>query len=143
MRKITAREILEAYETTFRGTMGHSVPLFVNPTREELEDLGDAVRFIADAKEKQIHIWNADVALHGEASRTLGITDYKPWQIPGIAVKRGSRFVAANYVDGMEHDQDYIMGCLECDWSWVKHFGIDLDPIVVEYLPGRLKRWGE
>lgn len=136
---ITACDVLEAYEMAFRGTMGHHTEMFVNPTRKELLELGDAIRFIADAQEQKIYVWNSDYAFHSLAKKQLGITDYEPHILPGIAVDKGSGFKAVESVSDLERDLNYVSKCLGFDWSWTKKYNIDLDQITEVFLPHALK----
>jgi hypothetical protein len=140
-RTITARDILEAYEMAFRGTMGHHTEVFVNPTRKELLEIGDAIRFIADAEVQKIYVWNSDYAFHSVAKKELGINKYEPHILPGIAVDKGSGFVSIESVSDQERDLDYVSRCLTFDWTWTKKYGVDLDPVIEVFFPRILKRY--
>lgn len=121
----------------------NSTEVFVNPSWKELMEISDKgkddIRFGALNSKKKIYVWNAFSALHDEISSGIG---YKDWKrnddlIEGIAIKKGSSFVAMNsdQLDELSSgnysaDIDEI---LSKDWSWTKKYKIDLENLVDTY----------
>jgi hypothetical protein len=136
---ITAKRIIEEYKASFTSQINKYVEIFMNPTRKDLWTCGSDIRFIADAKEKTIYVWNGNDGLHDEARKALSMFGFKFHQLPGVASKSGEVYIASRYTAGVEKSLNYVSKCLDYDWSWTKNYNINLDPVVKDYFPELLK----
>jgi len=116
------------------------IPIFVNPTRSEFREVGSDVRFIADAEEKKVYVWDASKVIHRTMKYFLGLDTVSPTMFWGEADKRGDNYLCVDsdsirtFVDFYKQDSSYkryIDKFLSQDWSWVNKY-IDMDPYIQE-----------
>lgn len=60
----------EEYETSIK-VRNEQVPVFINPTRKEIDEIKPSIRFIIDPLKRIIYTWNADLALHDSMIKKL------------------------------------------------------------------------
>jgi hypothetical protein len=131
---IKASQILEEYLTLYKYGK-YSTPIFLNPTRSELRELGDTIRFIADSGEKKIYVGNARVVCHQDINDFLGLK-IGPTHLLGYAERKGEKYVLMgsaelgcrlDYVNIHNEYSEYIKTFFAQDWSWVNRY-IDIEP---------------
>jgi hypothetical protein len=113
-----------------------STEVFVNPSRKELRDIGDSIRFLADTNRKQIFVWTAEI-MHRQAEIGLfGYQSYKPEILLGVAERRGSDYEMTTSDQIVMHGQD--MTLFSYDWTWADRY-VRLTPYL-EKVAKRLER---
>lgn len=116
---IRAKDITRLTEEYYERvkTDNGSVEVFVNPSSKELYEIGNAVRFIADANKKEIYVWYFNF-LHQEVQSKLRLPKAgRPGIIWGEAEKE-------NRIYRMTHSYEVSMKkvsaetLLKWDWTW-------------------------
>lgn len=132
MAKRNVQLIIEKYLSSTKK-YGDMIDIFVNPDRSEMKELGDSIRFIADATGEKVYCWNSTKPLiHGDAWVFLKkeINDnrslYKSTDIiTGEWFKEGNR-VDLNALPSLH--QDIRRGLAASNWKWLeKWFDISDD----------------
>jgi hypothetical protein len=143
---ITAHQILEAYETSFKHKNDY-VEVFANPDKKELRDAGESIRFSANDCNKTVYVWGANLALHFEARAKAKLPKCGEnlvywWTgiLEGVARSFGTEYVMSSsdcFSQGfMEYRDEKRMGrrdnsvailysladILDRDWSWVNRY---------------------
>jgi hypothetical protein len=129
---ITASQILEEYFTLFE-----KIPIFTNPNRADLREMGSEIRFIAVAREKTVYCWDANLAIHDPVSRFLGLK-FSTQVFWGIAEKQGSKYSVSNsdtahlYAKPLKiprsssasslGDVSHALEFLGQDWTWLDKY---------------------
>lgn len=137
---ITASQILEEYFTLFE-----KIPIFTNPSRADLREMGDEIRFIAVAREKTVYCWDANLAIHDPVSRFLGLK-FSTEVFWGVAEKQGSKYVVASsdtahlYMKQAKRpasmtvasweDSSYALKFLGQDWTWLDKY-FEATPLIL------------
>jgi hypothetical protein len=129
---IRAKHILEEYLTLFTRSQ-FSTPLFLNPSRSELRELGDAIRFIADSSQKKLYAGDANVVVHPDITKVLNLKSGGPTQLWGYARRRGNQYVLTGS-DSLRHKidlrdlyGDYVEEFFGYDWAWVNKY-VNINP---------------
>ena len=86
---------LEEEWATRIDSIKKDVDIFVNPDKNDMAELGNECRFVADNKKKKLYVWNAWQAYHKHvAKRIFGsfieVSDDK--KLYGTAEKRGIKW---------------------------------------------------
>jgi hypothetical protein len=138
---IRSSQILEEYLTLLRqGDTGYTI--FVNPDRSELRELGDDVRFIADAKKKKVYVWNAEI-LHDEIAEFLHLGVADPKKFWGVATRRGQKYIV-NKSDTLVYlsyihitprfsssvTSGHLLEFLSQEWTWLDRY-IEATPFIL------------
>jgi len=134
--------LLEEYHDSFQQ-FGKYVEVFKNPSKKELKDLGQEIRFIADAVAKTIYVWEAILATHNDVYREIsddfskgGVTihldgEEEPLRsclIEGIAKWRGQGYemFESHGLDNISTSErkakKFFEDLLSYEWSWADHF---------------------
>ena len=144
---ITAHQILETYKASFKTSGGVYVEIFIDPDMNELQSLGDYVRFSANSCDKKVYAWNAENALHyvvRQKARLRGCGENLGYWYTGIldgtATKIGDRYVMINsdcFSNGFKNYEEEkragrrdnanaimhaLADVLDIDWSWVEKY---------------------
>ena len=136
-------EYLKEEYCASKEIVGTPVTVFVNPTSVEITQVGGKkvpIRFIADSKEKNLYIWNGDIAIHidifdllekkGEIKKSELADIF--WRdsnfLTGIAWAKSGKmdfFVS----DQLEPDirMPYVADMMRLDWSWMKQYFTDMN----------------
>jgi hypothetical protein len=139
---IKASRILEEYITLYsrsRGDSTHTTPLFVNPDSNELRELGNDIRFIADSRREKVYVWNAYKELHCFMAEFLyGDDETPPHMFWGTAEREGGKYiikdshVVASHIANIgpynldKSRETWIQNFFFEDWQWLKrYFKID------------------
>jgi len=104
--------IEEAFATSL-VSRGHLVDVYVNPSRSELNAIGEGIELRGILKGDQIFVWNAAIAIHSEVAQQ--VPALMGWDGNGAAYlhfKRGSLFVHLTY-EGGYHTQQSIYHLLK------------------------------
>jgi hypothetical protein len=103
---ITSKQILSLSEDYSKSVkvFDKQVDIYKDPTSSDLTALNksarenqyikDQLRFIADAKDKSVYVWNAELAIHNEVRKTLGFpleNNWTPWLVDGLGKIAGGR----------------------------------------------------
>lgn len=102
-------ELFQEEFLTGEKIRGSYYEIFVNPTKEEVRDLGDSYRVIIDAKEKRIYVTDSDL-LHYDMARIIKGEGYLSGFNYDDYWKRGKgvdRIITMN-IDGMEYYSDSL-----------------------------------
>jgi len=124
---IKASHILEEYHALLK-TDYVSVPIFLNPTRSDFKEMGNDVRFIADARSKKLYAWDANIVIHIEVSDFLHLGLCSPTRFWGYAVKHGSKYVLIDSdelvakVNNRYYLQHYLDKFFATDWTWIDKY---------------------
>lgn len=86
--------IKEEYLTRVKSSIAGSAEVFVNPSKKELREIGEVVRFIADNNTKKIYTWNAVKAFHKQTWRQIkeksdSRLEIDPTLLSGTATRSG------------------------------------------------------
>jgi hypothetical protein len=144
---IRARQILEAYETSFKNVKNDYVEVFSNPDRKELSSLGEWIRFSANSCNKTVYAWDAHLALHYVAREHARLPhcgeNLEYWWtgiLDGTAMQMGSSYVMdssdcfrmgfkefydekkVNQIDRARIIMYSLADILDHDWSWVDRY---------------------
>lgn len=119
----------EKYQTAMKNIAGQTIEIFKNPSRKEMQEVMGkrGVRFIADAKNKTLYVWDAMGVLHGEAWKKIKNETgdnrvlYKSDEILTGVYKTKAHSDAAGFLP-----QSIRESMKEKDWSWTeKWFSVD------------------
>jgi hypothetical protein len=144
---ITAPQILEAYFDLIKvDWLKEPSPIFINPDRSEMTEIGEWIKFIANAQKKEVYVWKLDRAQHGEVTKKFGLPSYKEKQmLAGIAC-RESGLYSIQFSDLLNNeDQTVLRDKLKRlnDWSWLGKYYFNMDQFVKDahyYLPGLYRK---
>jgi hypothetical protein len=130
---ITATQIInEVYLTRITGLDG-SHEVFVNPSKKELREIDDKIRFSADAKTRKVYAWGAyenmhpfvRIALDINCSQKLG-AHWCADVLEGIAHRRGAEYhmmeTDAPFMDMIDRKDKFKETWFTFDWSWVDSY---------------------
>jgi hypothetical protein len=146
--KITARCILEEYETIFKTNYGTTCTIFKNPSIKEMREVDDGrhgIRFSADNTTKTLYVWGAMYSNHYDARKQLNLSCKSGYFsgkhvcghiLDGWAEKSGSSYemFACDGVPQGIHDIrieiergdregiNYAKDILSQDWTWVDRY---------------------
>jgi hypothetical protein len=129
---IKASHILEEYLTLYKQA-GYSTPIYLNPTKSELRELGDSIRFIADSEQKKIYAGSAMVVVHEEIKELVHLKKRGPTQLWGHAKRKGDKYILVGSdelryrVEYRDILPEYVREFFAQDWSWVNRY-IDIEP---------------
>lgn len=136
---IRANHIVEEYETAFKINKEY-IEIFSNPSRQEMRDLGDVIRFVAHGPTKKLYVWDAYLAMHNEILYRLGLT--KSWDkidyLKGTAKSEGGHYDVTILTFG-ELGGELLRQLCKKDWSWTTTYGIDLKMYLRVHKPGQSK----
>lgn len=97
-----------------------SSEVFINPTQKELREIGDTIRFLADANQERVYVWDSDI-LHRQAEMGLfGHQATKPGILLGVAKRNGSKYEMTGS-DQLIY-QRKITTIFEYDWTWADRY---------------------
>ena len=120
---------LEEWKDTYK--FGHkTVEVFVNPTKRELMDLGNIMRFFADNRTKKLYVWNGNT-LHVNMMKKLNLMNGKDFYsikglnlMGGSAIKKDGKYILQAVDNIYVQGSKAIIKFLSKDWSWVEKYGI-------------------
>jgi hypothetical protein len=111
----------EEYLMRVSSLLGKSAEIFVNPSKKELRDAGEAIRFIADNKNKKLYVWNATHAFHKETWKSIkkdNRLEIDTTLCLGTAVKRGAIYKGYPEYTDYQNPKDFM---------WIEKYNILLD----------------
>jgi hypothetical protein len=128
---ITSHQILEAYFNLIKvDWLKEPSPVFVNPDRSEMTELGEWIKFIADASKREVYVWKLERAQHGEVQRQFNLPSFKDKNaLHGIASREGG-FYTILFSDLLNNeDQSALRGKLKSlkKWSWLRYYYFNMD----------------
>jgi hypothetical protein len=119
-----------AYLSPFflKNTVGKSYEVFVNPSKKEISEFKDGYRFVANAKDKKLYIFNVHI-LHQLAANDLwdSIDLYEsPHILTGTIVgNKIEDLVPFGEDAGLVYKKKFFKDMKEYDWSWLgKYFDV-------------------
>jgi hypothetical protein len=127
---IKSSQILEEYHSLYKDRYV-SVPIFLNPNRFDFKEIGDNVRFIADARTKKLYAWDASVIIHCKVAEFLGLEKISsPAVFWGYAVSHNNRYVVVSSdelssrvnIYDLKVSHRFIDDFFDQDWSWVNKY---------------------
>jgi hypothetical protein len=147
-RIITARFLLEEYETILKTNYGTVSTVFKNPSRKDMREVDDGkhgIRFSADNTTKTIYVWGGMRSNHYDVRTHLNLACKSGYFsgkyvcghiLDGWAEKSGSNYemFACDSVPQGMHDIrieiesgdlegiNYAKDILSQDWSWVERY---------------------
>ena len=141
--------LLEKFLDGYKVPGGYTAFVYVNPTRKELSEIDyfsePSARFIADAKTKQVYVWDAGIAIHRlmwdkfkTDSRKLYSDDTLLTGEYNIKTKEVDTYYAAEY-----NKKEIIQSFLDQDWKWADKYIQDFDRKMKEDLSKRLRMKGD
>ena len=133
---IRAKDILEEYSASLQTPRGYC-EIFLNPDRSELQQIPSKIlRFIADDNHKKIYVWDANIALHTDVIRKVGVSFRDDGVFYGELKKQGSSYVFMEELKPEEMKNVFLFqpqlsvwwkDVLNRDWTWTRKYSIDLD----------------
>ena len=140
------KKIYEELYTSAKDSGNIWIPIYILKADKDKEDFNKAagqdreVRFIANAKNQDLYIFNSDL-LHEDAGKRLGISVYwteepvlagrafrsnEKWTVRDIFNFR-TNFEVANVTrkmgrSGNEINTKHVLACLDANWSWMDKF---------------------
>jgi hypothetical protein len=135
---ITSKQIITLIESYYDSVNsgGRNIQVFVNPTPDDYKELNaKKVRFIADAKNKKIYVWNAYFAIHNAIAYKIGLesrmdvdlfsgeSDYYSNKLYMRDSSRLRNYVK-NFRQGNERqiEHQYLLTFFGQDWSWIDKY---------------------
>lgn len=132
---ITSKQIIFLLESYYDSVNsgGRNIQIFVNPTPDDYKELNaKKVRFIADAKNKKIYVWNAYFAIHNAIAYKIGLeprmevdlfSGESDYYSNKLYMKESSR--VRNYVknrNDSSKEQKYLTNFFSQNWSWLDKY---------------------
>ena len=132
---ITSKQIISISEDYLDSVNsgGRNIQIFVNPTPDDYKELNaKKVRFIADAKNKKIYVWNAYFAIHNAIAYKIGLeprmevdlfSGESDYYSNKLYMKESSR--VRNYVknrNDSSKEQKYLTNFFSQNWSWLDKY---------------------
>jgi hypothetical protein len=139
---IEAENILSLLEEFERGIKFQKdyIEVYSNPSRDELKELGDVIRFVAHWPTKKVYVWDAYLAMHSDVMDKMGLT--KPWDkidyLKGTMKQQGSGYEVIILTFGDLGGEKLRQLCQQ-DWSWTSRYGVDLKTYLRVHKPGQSK----
>lgn len=138
---IRARDMLivEEFERGFKIHNDY-VEVYSNPTRDELKELGEVIRFVAHLPSRIVYVWDAYLAMHDTILDKLGLTkprdriDY----LKGTMKREGNSYNVIILTFG-ELGGEKLRQLCQQDWSWTSRYGVDLKTYLRVHKPGQKK----
>ena len=135
---ITARKILEEYETIVRLGSYRRADVFVNPSRKEIMSCGDEIRFTADADKKKIYVWNGEFFIHDNVNPKIGYGEkwFNKPILTGLAKEDSPVYYAyeSQELESLdlrrEDKRNILIKILSSDWSWSNRY-VDLNDLLI------------
>lgn len=128
---------------------GKSYEIFINPSKKELREFKDDIRYIADLKKKKIFVWDAWGPLHDELwdiklNRDLKNDIQKGDVIAGVAINMGNNYIT-NAFDGGAYVLAYLedISIRDIDTYLKRIKFVDKYFETTKYIQGHLKRMGK
>lgn len=149
---VFSTQLKENYVGSLTGQFKDFIEVFVNPDSKELRDLSkdaNIIRFIADAKERKVYMWDGE-ELHLNIIESLLPEYYQVYfhgtqegtVLIGTGILHGTKAYMTN-ADALEYDADRFFDGVESawddmvekglltDWSWAGAF-IDISSAMEE-----------
>jgi hypothetical protein len=131
MSIVTARQIIEEWEFKIRSKTisGEDCDIFSNPSKKELNEIGDQIRFLVNADDKTIYVWSFSLAFHRDVAGELRNKLRGKNLLFGRGEKKGSSYVSDDIDTAVSLD---ILR--DQDWSWTEKYSIDITPGIEKIL---------
>jgi hypothetical protein len=120
-----ARQIIEAWEFTIRSktVANEDCEVFSNPSKKELREIGEQIRFLIDADEKVIYVWNFSLAFHRDVAGELRKKLRGRNLLFGRGAKTGSGYVSDDIDTAIS--LEFLQ---KQNWTWTQKYSIDVTP---------------
>lgn len=102
---------------------GKNVEVFVNPSRKDIVEMGEFIRFIADGKEKKLYVTDAfDGALHAELYNEIGF-NHKEIIAGHFWYKKGKLMLVKDEKITLFDNEESL---LNEEWDWMERYNVDM-----------------
>jgi hypothetical protein len=130
---ITSSQIIISLNEVWVNGLDGRHEVLENPTKKELREIDNIIRFSADAKTKTVYAWGAYENMHPLVRIALDIKCPQPignqWCstiLEGIAHRRGDKYhmteTDAPFMDMINFPNKYKETWFTIDWSWVDKY---------------------
>ena len=141
------KNILEDLKEEFAGHLqigwsGDEYPVFLNPTLQEIREVvadDGYIRYITTFEgnkySKEVYVWNADGAMHTDASEYLNIRLddlYGVAKLEGRKLLIGSEVLPGYNPDFRIRERD-LKDILDGYYDWLEEYGFDIGRVKEEY----------
>lgn len=114
------KHLKEEYLTRVKSMIARSTEVFVNPSKKELMEIGQVIRFIADDKNKKVYVWDAVKAFHKQTWRQIkddSRSEIDPTLLLGTATRSG--IIYKGYPQYTEYQDPK-------NFKWIRKYHISL-----------------
>lgn len=111
-----------------KDKVGKDYEIFVNPTHSEMKEFGkEGFRFLADAKEKKLYIFNVYILHQMVVNDIWPDKDLytMPWMLPGITQGFPPKLEQlSSLTDGAKkvYSKKYYEGIKKYEWDWLNRY---------------------